>query len=73
MMRCENELKDNRLVTQLYKSGCRYIVFGVETLTPGISKIINKLMNQLQKNSSMYIDCKTSKKQRDIIINKYKK
>jgi hypothetical protein len=33
---------------------------------------INKLMNSIQKGSSQYIDCKTSKKQRDIIIKKYK-
>jgi len=30
-------------------------------------------MNELQNNSCMYIDCNTSKKNRDIIINKYKK
>ncbi len=33
---------------------------------------INKLMNNIQKGCSQYIDCKTSKKQRDIIIKKYK-
>jgi len=42
MMRCETELKDSKLAAQLYKSGCRYIVLGVETLNPGVSKIINK-------------------------------
>jgi superfamily II DNA or RNA helicase/tRNA(Ser,Leu) C12 N-acetylase TAN1 len=35
-------------------------------------KLINKLMNKLQLNSSEYIDCNTSKKKRDIIIEKYK-
>ena len=35
-------------------------------------KKINKLMNELQLNSSDYIDCNTSKKKRDIIIEKYK-
>jgi DNA repair protein RadD len=35
-------------------------------------KNINKLMNSLQLNSSEYIDCKTSKKKRNIIIEKYK-
>jgi len=35
-------------------------------------KQINKLMNELQLNSSEYIDCNTSKKKRDIIIEKYK-
>jgi superfamily II DNA or RNA helicase len=35
-------------------------------------KEINRLMNELQNNSCMYIDCNTSKKNRDIIINKYK-
>jgi superfamily II DNA/RNA helicase len=35
-------------------------------------KIINKLMNELQNNSSQYIDCKTSKNKRNDIINKYK-
>jgi len=36
-------------------------------------KEINKLLNELQLKSSEYIDCKTSKKKRDIIIEKYKK
>ncbi len=35
-------------------------------------KQINKLMNELQLNSSKYIDCNTLKKKRDIIIEKYK-
>ncbi len=35
-------------------------------------KQINKLINELQLNSSEYIDCNTSKKKRDIIIEKYK-
>lgn len=35
-------------------------------------KLVNKLMNGLQLNSSEYIDCNTSKKSRDDIINKYK-
>ena len=35
-------------------------------------KLINKLMNELQLNSSEYLDCNTSKKKRDIIIEKYK-
>ncbi len=35
-------------------------------------KQLNKLMNELQLNSSEYIDCNTSKKKRDIIIEKYK-
>ena len=35
-------------------------------------KLINKLMNKLQLNSSEYIDCNTSKKKRNIIIEKYK-
>jgi DNA repair protein RadD len=35
-------------------------------------KQINKLMNELQLNSSEYIDCNTPKKKRDIIIEKYK-
>jgi superfamily II DNA or RNA helicase len=33
---------------------------------------INKLMNEIQKNSSQYIDCNTPKKKRDDIINKFK-
>jgi superfamily II DNA or RNA helicase len=36
-------------------------------------KQINKLMNELQLNSSEYIDCNTSKKKRNNIIEKYKK
>ncbi len=35
-------------------------------------KQINKLMNEIQLNSSEYVDCHTSKKKRDIIIKKYK-
>ena len=35
-------------------------------------KIINKLMNELQKGCSEYIDCYTSKTKRNNIINKYK-
>jgi superfamily II DNA/RNA helicase len=35
-------------------------------------KEINKLMNQLQSNCSEYIDCKTAKRTRDKIIEKYK-
>ena len=33
---------------------------------------INKMMNSIQKGCSQYIDCKTSKNKRDIIIKKYK-
>ena len=36
-------------------------------------KEINKIMNEQQNNSSMYIDCKTPKKKRNDIIEKYKK
>jgi len=36
-------------------------------------KLINKLMNKLQLNSSEYIDCNTSKKSRNNIIEKYQK
>jgi superfamily II DNA or RNA helicase len=35
-------------------------------------KQINKLMNELQLNSSEYIDCNTPKKKRNTIIDKYK-
>jgi superfamily II DNA or RNA helicase len=35
-------------------------------------KQINKLMNELRLNSSEYIDCNTSKKKRDMIIENYK-
>ena len=35
-------------------------------------KKFNKLLNQLQNNCSEYIDCNTSKKQRNIIIEKFK-
>jgi len=36
-------------------------------------KLINKLMNNLQLNSSEYLDCNTPKKKRDNIIEKFKK
>jgi len=35
-------------------------------------KIINKLMNKIQKNCSEYVDCFTSKNKRNIILNKFK-
>jgi len=35
-------------------------------------KLINKLMNEIEFNSSDYIDCNTSKKKRNTIIEKYK-
>ncbi len=35
-------------------------------------KLINKLMNEIQYNSSEYIDCKTAKIKRNNIIKKYK-
>jgi antitoxin component HigA of HigAB toxin-antitoxin module len=35
-------------------------------------KLINKLMNEIQLNSSEYLDCNTQKKKRNIIIEKYK-
>jgi superfamily II DNA or RNA helicase len=48
----------------------RNIIFYCNSQKEG--KQINKLMNELQLNSSEYIDCNTSKKKRDIIIEKYK-
>ena len=35
-------------------------------------KLINKILNDLQNNSSEYIDCNTNKKKRNDIIEKYK-
>ncbi|RJO65280.1 MAG: radical SAM protein [Candidatus Omnitrophota bacterium] len=42
MMRCEKGLTSKAFVQRLYDSGCRYILFGVETLTPRLSRLINK-------------------------------
>ena len=48
----------------------RNIIIYCKSRKEGIN--INKIMNTLQLNSSKYIDCNTSKKDRNDIINKYK-
>ena len=49
----------------------RNIIIYCKSQKEGIN--INKIMNTLQLNSSAYIDCNTSKKDRNDIIDKYKK
>ena len=50
-----------------------YISIIIYCNTQKEGKQINKLMNELQLNSSEYIDCNTPKKLRNNIIEKYKK
>ena len=59
------------------KSVCKYLIKNYNNIIIYCNSQIegnniNKLINSIQKGCSQYIDCKTSKKQRDIIIKKYK-
>jgi len=66
-----SEDPDNRKICDHLLRNYRNIIIYCNSQKEG--KEINRLMNELQNNSCMYIDCNTSKKNRDIIINKYKK
>lgn len=57
MFRLEDELKDNKFIQQLYSSGCRYILFGVETLTKKVSKAINKPI-KIKSVKQILLNCK---------------
>ena len=60
----------NQNICQYLLKNYRNIIIYCNTKKEG--KQINKLLNNLQNNSSDYIDCDTSKVGRDKIINKYK-
>jgi len=66
-----SEDPDNRKICDHLLRNYRNIIIYCNSQKEG--KEINRLMNELQNNSCMYIDCNTSKKNRDIITNKYKK
>lgn len=65
-----SEDPDNRKICDHLLRNYRNIIIYCNSQKEG--KEINRLMNELQNNSCMYIDCNTSKKNRDIITNKYK-
>ena len=66
-----SEDPDNRKICDHLLRNYRNVIIYCNSQKEG--KEINRLMNELQNNSCMYIDCNTSKKNRDIITNKYKK
>lgn len=60
------------------ESVCDYLLnnyrsFIIYTSNKKEGKKLNKIFNDLQEGSSCYIDCDTPKKERNILINKYKK
>ena len=61
---------DNKKICEHLLKNYRNIIIYCNSQKEG--KEINKHMNELQNNSSMYIDCKTPKKKRNEIIYKYK-
>ena len=65
-----SEDPDNKKICEHLLKNYRNIIIYCNSQKEG--KEINKLMNKLQNNSSEYIDCKTPKKKRNDIINKYK-
>ena len=62
---------DNKKICEHLLKNYKNIIIYCNSQKEG--KQINELMNKLQLNSSDYIDCKTPKKKRNIIIDKYKK
>ena len=65
-----NDDPTNRNICEHLLNNYRNIIIYCNSQKEG--KQINKLMNELQLNSSEYIDCNTPKKLRDNIIEKYK-
>jgi len=65
-----NDDPTNKNICQHLLKNYRNIIIYCNSQKEG--KLFNKLMNELQLNSSEYIDCNTSKKSRDNIIEKYK-
>ena len=66
-----NDDPSNKNICEHLLKNYRNIIIYCNTQKEG--KQINKLMNELQLNSSKYIDCNTPKKLRNSIIEKYKK
>ena len=65
-----NDDPTNRNICEYLLKYYRNIIIYCKSCAEGIN--INKIMNELQLNSSEYIDCNTLKKDRNNIINKYK-
>jgi superfamily II DNA or RNA helicase len=65
----KNDITNTNICKHLLKN-YRNIIIYCNSRNEG--KKINELMNKLQNNCSSYIDCKTPKKQRNEIIEKYK-
>ena len=65
-----NDDPTNKTVCQYLLKNYRNIIIYCKSRKEGIK--LNKLFNKLQMNSSAYVDCLTSKKKRNEIINKYK-
>jgi superfamily II DNA or RNA helicase len=65
----KNDITNTNICKHLLKN-YRNIIIYCNSRNEG--KKINELMNKLQNNSSLYIDCKTPKKQRNENIEKYK-
>jgi len=66
-----NEDPTNRNICEHLLKNYRNIILYCNSQKEGNQ--INKIMNELQLNSSEYVDCNTPKKKRNIIIEKYKK
>lgn len=65
-----NNDAENKNICEYLIKNYRNVIIYCNSRKEGMA--INKLLNDIQKGSSMYIDCKTPKKSRTIAINKYK-
>ena len=63
------EVNDTTVCKYLLENYSHLIIYSSSTMD---GKKINKIMNKLLLNSSAYIDCHTSKKQREIILQKFR-
>ena len=66
-----SEYPDNKKICEHLLKNYKNIIIYCNSQKEG--KDINQILNNLQNNSSLYVDCLTSKKKRNDIINKYKK
>jgi superfamily II DNA or RNA helicase len=66
-----SEDPDNKKICEHLLKNYKNIIIYCNSQKEG--KEINQILNNLQNNSSLYVDCLTSKKKRNDIINKYKK
>jgi superfamily II DNA or RNA helicase len=66
-----NDDPTNKNICEYLIQNYRNIIIYCNSQKEGMQ--LNKLMNELQLNCSSYIDCHTSKKLRNNIIDKYKK